>query len=67
LCLRSKIGEKVKSWFWSNLCGELSQMLPKGGVKSLVAKAIDLGCVLALPSLVTWPIFCTLRAKLVEK
>jgi len=29
LWLGSKIGEKVKSWFWSNLGGELSQMHPK--------------------------------------
>jgi len=29
LCLASKIGEKVKSWFVSSLGGELSQMHPK--------------------------------------
>ena len=29
LCLGRKIGEKVKSWFLSNLGGELSLMLPK--------------------------------------
>jgi len=29
LCLASKIGEKVKSWFLCNLGGELSQMHPK--------------------------------------
>jgi len=67
LCLGSKIGSKVKSWFRSNIGGELSQMLPKGGVKSLVAKAIDLGWVLAYPRLVAWPIFCALVAKLVKK
>jgi len=27
--LGSKIGEKVKSWFMSNIGGELSQMHPK--------------------------------------
>jgi len=47
LCLASKIGEKVKSWFLSNLGGELSQMHPKWGVKSLVAKGIDPCWVLA--------------------
>jgi len=47
LCLCSKIGEKVKSRFLSNLGVELSQMHPKWGVKSLVAKGIDLGLVLA--------------------
>jgi len=47
LCLGSKIGEKVKSWFLSNLVGELSQMHAKCGVKSLVAKGIVLGWVLA--------------------
>jgi len=26
LCLGSKIGEKVKSWFFNNLFGELSQI-----------------------------------------
>jgi len=46
-CLGSKIGEKVKLWFLCNLGGELSQMLQKWAVKSLVAKGIDLGCVLA--------------------
>ena len=46
-CLGSKIGWKVKSWFLSNLGGELSQMHPKWGVKSLVAKGFDLGWVLA--------------------
>jgi len=45
LCLGSEIGEKVKSWFWRNLGGKLSQMNPKLGVKSLVAKGIDLGWV----------------------
>jgi len=29
LCLGSKIGEKVKSWFLSNLGGELSKMYEK--------------------------------------
>jgi len=29
LCLGSKIGEKVKSWFLSNLGAELSQMHKK--------------------------------------
>jgi len=29
LSLGSKIGEKVMSWFYSNLGGELSQMHPK--------------------------------------
>jgi len=29
LCLGSNIGEKVKSWFLSNLGGELLQMHPK--------------------------------------
>jgi len=43
LCLGSKIGEKVKSWCLSNFGGELSQMYAKCGVKSLVAKGIDLG------------------------
>jgi len=37
----------VKSWFWSNLGGELSQMPPKWGVKILVSKEIELGWVLA--------------------
>jgi len=46
LCLGSKIGEKVKSSFLNNLGGELSQMHLKLGVKSLVAKGIDLGWVL---------------------
>jgi len=39
----------VKSWFFSNLGVELSQMHPKRGVKSLVGKGIDLGWVLAEP------------------
>ena len=47
LCLGSKISEKVKSWLLSNFGGELSQMYAKWGVKSLVSKGIDLGCVLA--------------------
>jgi len=47
LCLGSKICEKVKSWFSSNLGGVLLQMHPKSGVKSLVAKGIDLCWVLA--------------------
>jgi len=47
LCLGSKIGEKVMSWFLSNLGGELSQMYAKWGVKSLVVKEIDIGSVLA--------------------
>ena len=47
LCLGRKIGEKVKSWFLSNLGGELSQMHAKWDVKSLVAKGIDLGWLLA--------------------
>jgi len=46
-CLGSKIGEKVKLWFLYNLGGELSQRHKKWGVKSLVAKGIDLGSVLA--------------------
>jgi len=29
LCLGSKIGEKVKTWFLSNLGGELSKMYAK--------------------------------------
>jgi len=29
LCLGSKIGEEVKSWFLSNLGGEMSQMCAK--------------------------------------
>jgi len=47
LCLGSKIAEKVKSWFLSNLGEEWSQMHPKSDVKSLVAKGIDIGWVLA--------------------
>jgi len=47
LCLGSKMGEKVKSWFLSNLGEELSQMHPNLGVKSLVANGIDLGWMLA--------------------
>jgi len=47
LCFGSKIGEKVKSCFLSNLGGEVSQMYAKCGVKSLVVKVIDLGWVLA--------------------
>jgi len=47
LCLGCKIGEKVNSWFLSNLGWELSQINPNLGVKSLVAKGIDLGWVLA--------------------
>jgi len=47
LSLGSKIGEKVNSWFFSNLGGEVSQMYAKAGVKSLVAKGIELGWVLA--------------------
>jgi len=54
LCFGSKIGEKVKSWFFNNLGGELSQMYAKLGVKSLVAKGIYLGWVLAYPSWVDW-------------
>ena len=50
LCLGSKICEKVKSWFLSNLGGELSQMFEIWDVKSLVAKGIDLGWVLDKPS-----------------
>jgi len=46
LSLGSKIGEKVKSWFLTNLGGELSQIYAKCGVKSLVAEGIDLGWVL---------------------
>jgi len=46
-CLGSKIGELVKLWFLCNLGGELSQMHQKWGVKSLVAKGIDIGWVLA--------------------
>jgi len=67
LCLGSKIGEKVKSWFLSYLGGEWSQMHPKWGVKSLVTKGIDLGWVLVWPTLVTWPSFYALVAKLVKK
>jgi len=37
----------MKLWFLCNLGGELSQMHKKGGVKTLVAKGIDLGWVLA--------------------
>ena len=57
----------MKSWFLTNLGGELSQMHPKCGEKSLVAKGIDLGWVLASPSLVTWPSFCAFVAKFVKK
>jgi len=46
-CLGRKIGEYVELWFLCNLGGELSQLHKKGGVKSLVAKGIDLGWVLA--------------------
>jgi len=43
-CARGcKIREKVKSLFFCNLRGEMSQMYVKSGVKSLVAKSIDLG------------------------
>ena len=35
----------MKLWFLCNLGGELSQMHKKLGVKSLVAKGIDLGLV----------------------
>ena len=66
-CLGSKIGEKVKSWFLNNHGGEFPKMHPKWGVKSLVAKRIDVGWVLAYPSLVAWPSFCALVAKLVKK
>jgi len=45
--LGSKIGEEVKLWFLCNLVWELSLMPKKRGVKSLVAKGIDLGWVLA--------------------
>jgi len=65
LCLGRKIGEKMKSWFLSNLGGELSQMHPKWGVKSLVAKGIDLGWFWL--SQVGWWAFCALVAKLVKK
>jgi len=41
--LVAKIGEKVKSLFLSNIGGVVSQMYAKLGVKSLVAKGIDLG------------------------
>ena len=62
LWLASKITEKVKSWFLSNLVGELSEMYAKGGVKSLVAKRnlswLGFGYSLA---------FCALVAKLVNK
>ena len=47
LCLGSKIGKIVKSWFLINLGGELSQIHAKWGVKSLVAKGINLAWVLA--------------------
>jgi len=47
LCLGSKICEKGKSWFLSNLGGEVSQMYAKCGVKSFVVKGIDLSWVLA--------------------
>jgi len=50
LFLGRKIGEKVKSWLLSNLGGEVSQMYAKWGVRQLVAKGIDLGWVLPLPS-----------------
>ena len=66
LCLGSKNGEKVNSWFLSNLGGELSQMHPKWGVKSLVAKGIDLGWVFGLAKLGGLT-FCALVAKLVKK
>jgi len=46
LCIGSKIGEKVKSLFLRNLGRELSQMYAKWGVKSLLAKGIDLVWVL---------------------
>ena len=44
----------MKFWPLSNLGGELSQMRKKLSVKSLVVKAIDLGCVFAEPSSVNW-------------
>ena len=44
----------MKLWFLCNLGGELLQMHKKLGVKSLVAKGIDLCWVLALPSSVDW-------------
>ena len=66
VCLGSKIGEQVKLWFLCNLCGELSQMHKKWGVKSLVAKGIDLCWVLAYPSSVDW-LFFALVEKLVNK
>ena len=47
----------MKLWFLCNLGGEFSQMHTKCGVKSLVAKGIDLGWVLAYPSSVDW-LFC---------
>jgi len=47
LWLGSKIGEKVKSWFLSNIGGQVSQMYAKLDLKSLVVKEIDLGWVLA--------------------
>ena len=62
LWLASKISEKVKSWFLSNLVGEVSEMYAKGGVKILVAKGIYLGWVLVFGLA-----FCALVAKLVNK
>jgi len=47
LCLGSKIRERVKLWFLINLGREVSQLYAKLGVKSLVAKGIDLGWILA--------------------
>ena len=46
-CFGCKIGESVKLWFLCNLGEELSHMHKKWGVKSLVAKGIDLDWVLA--------------------
>jgi len=40
----------VNLWFLCNLGGELSQMHKKLGVKTLVAKGINLGWVLDSPS-----------------
>jgi len=64
LCLGSKIGEKVKSWFSSNLGGELSKMHLKWRVKSLVAKWNDLGWILV--SQVRWIGFLCIGSKIGE-
>jgi len=46
-CIGSKISELVRLWFLCNIGGELSHIHQKWGVKILVARAIELGWVLA--------------------